>query len=103
MLQLPEQDTVGRVSSSASTWRARVTVSVANLVASQPWLLSGRIDHVLVSPQVRVLQARRVLTGTSAPVISDHDDAWVELLVEGSAQGSAAQVVARGTLRHAGD
>jgi len=66
--------------------RPRATFSFTNPFASQYWLLGRRIDHVLVSPELRVLEARRVLTGTDAPVVSDHYGVRVDLLVPAAAE-----------------
>ncbi len=66
---------------AAAAGRSRATFSLANPFANQYWLLGRRIDHVLVSPGLRVVEARRVLTGTDAPVASDHYGVRADLVI----------------------
>ncbi len=86
LLAAPPRGAGLRDAQAAVPGRPRATFSFANPFANQPWLLGRRIDHVLVSPELRVLAARRVLTGTQGPVVSDHYGVRVELLVPASAE-----------------
>lgn len=66
---------------AASAGRPRATFSLADPFAKQYSLLGRRVDHVLVSPDLRVIDARRVLTGSDAPVVSDHYGVRADLMV----------------------
>jgi len=71
---------------AAAAGRARATFSLANPFANQYSLLGRRVDHVLVSPDLRVIDARRVLTGSDAPVVSDHYGVRADLVVPSAAR-----------------
>ena len=86
LLAAPPRGAGLRDAQAAVAGRPRATFSFANPFANQRWLLGRRVDHVLVSPDLRVLDARAVLTGADAPVVSDHYGVRVELLVEASAE-----------------
>lgn len=70
-----------RDAQAAATGRPRATFSFANPFANQHWLLGRRVDHVLASPDLQVLAARRVLTGTHDPVVSDHYGVRADLAI----------------------
>lgn len=75
-----------RDAQAATAGRPRATFSLANPYANQYWLLGRRVDHVLVGPGLRVLDAQRVLTGADAPVVSDHYGVRVDLVVPAAAR-----------------
>lgn len=81
LLAAPPRGAGLRDARAVAAGRPRATFSFANPFANQHWLLGRRVDHVLVSPQLRVLAARRVLTGRDAPVVSDHYGVRADLAV----------------------
>ena len=81
LLAAPPRGAGLRDAQAAAAGRPRATFSFANPFANQHWLLGRRVDHVLVSPDLRVLDARRVLTGRDAPVVSDHYGVRADLAI----------------------
>ena len=81
LLAAPPRGAGLRDGQAAVAGRPRATFSFANPFANQRWLLGRRVDHVLVSPDLRVLDARAVLTGADAPVVSDYYGVRVDLVI----------------------